>query len=122
GSERNEKTHLYQKPASGVGSDDPFPTVTGPATPQDWSSDGRFIMYRTGGGLEGQDDLWVLPLSGEQKPFGFLTTSFSESQAQLSGDGRWLAYRSNESGRFEVYVQSFPKPAGKWQISTGGAG
>ncbi len=62
----------------------------------------------------------MLPLSDEQKPFGFLTTPFSESQAQLSPDGRWLAYRSNESGRFEVYAQSFPKPAGKWQISTDG--
>jgi dipeptidyl aminopeptidase/acylaminoacyl peptidase len=91
------------------------------AIPEDWSSDGRFIVYRTGG-VVGGEDLWVLPLSDEQKPFGFLTTPFSESQAQLSPDGRWLAYRSNESGRFEVYVQSFPKPAGKWQISTGGGG
>jgi eukaryotic-like serine/threonine-protein kinase len=59
-------------------------------------------------------------LSGDQKPFGLLTTPFSETQAQLSPDGRWVAYVSNESGRFEVYVQNFPKPAGKWQISTDG--
>jgi Tol biopolymer transport system component len=116
---RNEKMQLYQKLASGVGSDDPLPNVTGTAIPEDWSSDGRFIVYVTQG--QGTaEDLWVLPLSGDQKPFAFLTTPFSESQAQLSRDGRWLAYSSNESGRFEVYVQSFPKPAGKWQISTNG--
>ena len=117
---RNGEMRLYQKLASGIGSEDPFPNVTGFAIPEDWSSDGRFIVYRLGGGGGALDDLWVLPLSDEQKPFGFLTTPFSESQAQLSPDGRWLAYRSNESGRFEVYVQGFPKPAGKWQISTDG--
>ena len=120
-SSRNGEMQLYQKLASGIGSEDPFPNVTGFAFPEDWSSDGRFIVYRLGGGGV-LDDLWVLPLSDEQKPFGFLTTPYSESHAQLSPDGRWLAYRSNESGRFEVYVQSFPKPASKWQISTGGGG
>jgi Tol biopolymer transport system component len=118
-SQRNEKTQLYQKLASGVGDDDPLPNVAGIAFTHDWSSDGRFIVYGTLGQGTGED-LWVLPLSGDQKPFGFLTTPFSETQARLSPDGRWLAYSSNESGRIEVYVQSFPKPAGKWQISTDG--
>jgi len=118
-SQRSEKTQLYQKLASGVGNDDPLSNVAGIAYTSDWSSDGQFIVYATMG--QGTaEDLWVLPLSGDQKPFGFLTTPFSEADARLSPDGRWLAYRSNESGRFEVYVQSFPKPAGKWQISTDG--
>ncbi|MBI3472582.1 MAG: PD40 domain-containing protein [Candidatus Solibacter usitatus] len=47
-------------------------------------------------------------------------TPFSESQGQLSPDGRWVAYRSNESGKPEVYVQPFPPSGGKWQISTAG--
>jgi hypothetical protein len=62
----------------------------------------------------------VLPLSGERKPRPFLRTPFSETGPQFSPDGRWLAYVSNESGRNEIYVQPFPGPAGKSQISTEG--
>ena len=65
-------------------------------------------------------DLWVLPLFGERKPFPFVNTNFEESLGQFSPDGRGVAYTSNESGRFEVYVQPFPGPGGKWQVSTGG--
>ncbi|MCH8269243.1 MAG: PD40 domain-containing protein [Acidobacteria bacterium] len=62
----------------------------------------------------------MLPLEGERKPQPFLQTQFSEGPAVFSPDGRWLAYVSDESGRFEIYVQPFPGPGGKWQISTGG--
>jgi Tol biopolymer transport system component len=62
----------------------------------------------------------VLPLSGERKPAPFLVRPFTYHQGQISPDGRWVAYNANESGRPEVYVQDFPKPTGKWQISTGG--
>ena len=65
-------------------------------------------------------NLWVLPLSGERKPFPFVNTNFDERNGQFSPDGRWVAYQSNESGRFEIYVQPFPGPGGKWQVSTGG--
>lgn len=74
-------------------------------------------MYDTG---TGQSDLWVLPLFGDRKPFPFLQRNFDERQAQISPDGRWIAYSSNESGRAEVYVQSFPKPGSKVEISTSG--
>jgi len=47
-------------------------------------------------------------------------TEFTEAESQFSPDGRWVAYTSNESGRYEVYIQSFPKPSGKWQVSNGG--
>ena len=50
----------------------------------------------------------------------FLNSPFVESQAAFSPDGKWLAYRSNESGRFEVYVRPFPGPGGKWQVSPDG--
>ena len=62
----------------------------------------------------------MLPLFGEHKPFPFVNTSFDEALGQFSPDGRWVAYHSNESGRHEVYVQPFPGPGGKWQISTSG--
>ena len=62
----------------------------------------------------------MLPLSGKRKPFPFLQTEFSEEHPQFSPDGRWLAYTSNESGRPEIYVQSFPASSGKWEVSTHG--
>ena len=54
------------------------------------------------------------------KPTVFLNSQFLEVEAAFSPDGRWLAYQSNESGRFEVHVRPFPGPGGKWQVSTGG--
>lgn len=67
-----------------------------------------------------RNDIWVIPLSGEHKPFPFLTTEFSETNANLSPNGQLLAYVSDESRRFEVYVQAFPEHGSKWQISTNG--
>ncbi len=67
-------------------------------------------------------DVWVLPAtgSGEAKPFQALGTEANEMAGTLSPDGRWLAYASDESGRVEVYVQSFPEGGGKRQVSNGG--
>jgi len=88
-----------------------------------WSPDGRYLMYTTSGAKTGLD-LSVLPLEGEKKPFPFLQTEFQETGGQFSpgpaSRSRWVAYNSNETGREEVYVQGFPKPGGKWQVSTGG--
>jgi serine/threonine-protein kinase len=61
-------------------------------------------------------DIFVLPLSGERTLRPFLQTQFREEEARLSPDGRWVAYRSNESGRYEIFVRSFPGPGAKWQI------
>jgi len=118
-SNRDGTTGIYQKLASGVGQEENLVKSEIARWPQDWSSDGRFIVY------EAQDattklDLWVLPLFGDRKPFPFLQTEFSEREGRLSSNGRWMAYDSTESGRREVYVQSFPTPGSKWQISTGG--
>ena len=64
-------------------------------------------------------DIWVLRLA-DRKAQPFLRTPFNESVPRFSPDGRWLSYISNESGRYEVYVQPYPGPGGKWQISTEG--
>lgn len=66
------------------------------------------------------NDLWVLPLAGDSKPSPLLHMPFAESHGQISPDGKWLVYRSNETSRDELYVQPFPSGAGKWQISTSG--
>ena len=101
--------------------------------PTDWSRDGRFLLYMTGalGGPTAPEaagvDIWMLPLGGDRKPVPVLQTNFNELQARLSPDGRWMAYVSDESGRFEIYVKSFnapsttaPTPEGKWLLSKGG--
>src|SRR4029077_20841614 len=66
-------------------------------------------------------DLMVLPLTGDRKPFVYLSTPTNEQQGVFSPDGRWVAYQSNESGEFEVYVRPFPPGrGGQWLVSTGG--
>ena len=74
-------------------------------------------------------DIVILPIEGDEasgwkpgKPTVFLNSPFVEVWPEFSPDGRWLAYMSNESGRYEVYVRPFPGPGGKWQISTEGGG
>jgi serine/threonine protein kinase len=118
-SNRKGTYNLYQKASSGAGNDELLLESSLNKSPNDWSPDGRFLLYvqvdkKTG------FDLWVLPLFGECKPFPFVNTIFVERSGQFSPDGRWVAYESNESGRYEVYVQPFPGPGGKWQVSTGG--
>jgi eukaryotic-like serine/threonine-protein kinase len=84
-----------------------------------FSPDGRFLAY-TDYGTDSRGDIWILPLQGDRKPQPFVQTPFSERDPRLSSDGRWIAYTSDESGRDEVYVQTFPGPGGKWQVSTEG--
>lgn len=62
----------------------------------------------------------MLPLTDDHKPKPFLATQFTEAFPAFSRDGRWIAYQSTESGRYEIYVQPFPGPGGKWQVSTEG--
>lgn len=122
-SNREGASNLYQKAANGVGEDEILLKSTYSKQARDWSADGRFILYRE---LNSQTqwDLWVLPMEGERKPWPWLNTQFSESSARFSPDGKWVAYTSNASGRYEIYIQAFVPGAsaagGKWQISTNG--
>ena len=65
-------------------------------------------------------DLWLAPLAGDRKPIAFLRTRFHDYLGLFSPDGRWIAYQSNESGRYEIYVTSFPDRTDKWRISADG--
>jgi WD40 repeat protein len=85
----------------------------------DWSSDGRFLLFRSLG-RESNWDIWALPMSGERKPVAVVRTKFDERDAQFSPDGRWIAYQSNQSGRFEIYLQRFPGGGEPIPISTNG--
>jgi Tol biopolymer transport system component len=118
---RSAAYDLFQKAANGAGKDELLLRSSTTKYATDWSTDGKFILY------ENQDpktkfDLWVLPMFGDHKPMPYLRTDSNETKARFSPDGRWVAYVSDESGRAEVYVQSFPTTGGKRQISTGGGG
>lgn len=84
-----------------------------------WSPDGSYIVY-SGSNPKTDTDLWILPTTGDRKPRPFLQTSANELQGQISSDGHWIAYTSDESGVWEVYLQSFPSPGVKRAISIGG--
>ncbi len=119
GANRGAGSHFYQKLASGGGQEELLLKADAPSYPTSWSADGRFIFYARVDPKTGFD-LWVLPVEGERQPFPFLQTPFSEGYGRFSPDGHWVAYQSNEQGRFEVFVQTFPASGGKWQVSTNG--
>jgi Tol biopolymer transport system component len=110
---------LFEKAADGQGEEKLLFKSDEAKTACDWTRDGRYIAFQSRG-KETNWDIWVLPTFGDHKPIAFLKTQFAEVLPVFSPDGRYLAYQSNESGRNEVYVQSFPGPGGKWQISTSG--
>jgi eukaryotic-like serine/threonine-protein kinase len=113
--------NLYQKAANGAGNEELVMQSSESKYPYDWSRDGRFVVYAAfGSGKEATGRLWVLPLFGEHKPFAFLKTDFMETQARFSPDGHWMAYVSDESGKDEVYISSFPEASGKVLVSTNG--
>jgi serine/threonine protein kinase/Tol biopolymer transport system component len=112
---------LYQKATSGSGDEQLLWRDSFNKYPMSWSADGKFLLFHTGSSTpQTGNDIWVLPLFAERKPIPFLQTKFSERDARFSPDGRWVAYQSNESGRYEVYVTTFPTSGAKWQISANG--
>jgi Tol biopolymer transport system component len=85
-----------------------------------WSPDGSTIAFAHQEGKTGWD-MWILPLSGDRKPYPLIVTSANELWGKFSPDGEWLSYVSDESGRQELYVAPFPGPGEKRQVTSGGA-
>ncbi len=117
---RNLVRQLYWQAANGSAPDELLLETARNKAAQDWSPDGGFISF-----VEVQEDarnfdIWMLPLAGDRKPFPFVRTSADEQQPTFSRDGRSVAYSSNTSGRFEVYVKPFPGPGDPALISTAG--
>jgi Tol biopolymer transport system component len=122
-SDRMGQRDIYKKLADGSGPEELLLERKGEQkNVEDWSPDGKYLVYNYAPPF--QIHLYVLPLAGDRKPVPFLNTEFRTMQGQFSPNGRWLAYRSGESGRGEVYVQGFAldssQPRGKWQVSTSG--
>ena len=84
-----------------------------------WSRESKLLVFESFGATSNRE-IWILPLEGDRKPYPYLRTNFDNRAPALSPDGHWLAYQSDESSRTEVYVQKFPGPGEKNQISTEG--
>jgi eukaryotic-like serine/threonine-protein kinase len=109
---------LYLKPTDGPGQYDLL-VEAGGNQPTDWSADGQTIVYEHRD-PKTQNDLWLKSVSGERKARPFLATPANETGGRVSPDGRWIAYTSDESGRNEIYVTSFPEARSTTRISMDG--
>jgi eukaryotic-like serine/threonine-protein kinase len=123
-SNRLGQRDIYRKPADGSGSEELLlGGKGGHKNVEDWSRDGRYLIYNYQPAT-GSAHLYVLPLDGDRKPAPFVNLEFTTQHGQFSPNGRWVAYRSSESGRPEVYVQGFTldssQQRGKWQVSVAG--
>ena len=120
-SDRSGRTGLYQKAANGAGGEQLLLEPSGSRNLDDWSRDGRFLLYSQVDSKT-RSDLWLMPLAGDRKPTVYVNSEFNETHGQFSPDGHWIAYASDESGRPEIYVRPFPLTAdsGKWTVSSGG--
>src|SRR5467141_1450529 len=110
--------NIYWQRADGSGGLERLTSSEYTQVPMSWSPDGQLLAFMENNPTTGYD-IWVLRLS-HHKAQPFLRTPFNESVPRFSPDGRWLTYVSNESGRYEIYVQPYPGPGGKWLISTEG--
>jgi Tol biopolymer transport system component len=118
-SDRGGPFELYQKPVRGAGEEKLLLQTGEFKSPTSWSSDGKYVAY-TSRNPKTQYDVWALPTFGDKKPIPIAVSPFAEQTAMFSPDSHYVAYLSNESGRDEIYVQTFPEPGGRWQVSNGG--
>jgi serine/threonine-protein kinase len=107
---------ILRIPADGSGATEPMLARPGPQYVTDWSPDGRYLVYNHE--VRSSSDIWLLPLGEEPRPL--VSTAADEQHARISPDGKWFVYESNETGRFEVYVRSFPDGSNQRTVSVGG--
>jgi Tol biopolymer transport system component len=113
--------NMYLKPASGTTEEKAIHPSPDDERPQSWSPDGRYLVYDTRPTSRlGVAEIMILPLVGEQKPYSLLNAPYANSGGQVSPDGHWIAFISNQTGRNEVCVSTFPEVRGTWQVSTAG--
>jgi Tol biopolymer transport system component len=118
-SRRDGRQALMTTSAAGGGVEQEIATWPHTVRPTDWSSDGRLLLFTSRDPRTGLD-VWVMPVMGDGKANALIQTSFNESDARFSPDGRWVAYVSNDSGVDQVFVRSFPQTESRWQVSVSG--
>jgi serine/threonine-protein kinase len=119
-SARGRSMNLYWKPVDGSGPEELFVESENKLQPFSWSADGNLFAYQEFNMSTDDIDIWVLPLDGGREPHPLLHTEYKEVLPDFSPDGQWLAYVSNESGRWEVNVRPYPGPGAVIQVSTDG--
>jgi eukaryotic-like serine/threonine-protein kinase len=114
---KDGKPRIFVKPYDGSGDETELFSADYRLYLNFWSRDGKYLMidYMA---QNAQSDLLVLPLTGDKKPWMYLDSKRDEYESSISPDGKWIAYDSDESGSYQIYVRSFPGKEGKWQIST----
>ena len=113
--------NVHAHRSDGSGQDRLLARLDRPIQGADWSRDGQWLLMRTDDAAEGHGDIVGKRTSGDTAAVPLAATPFEELHPALSRDGRWMAYSSNESGQYEVYVRPFPNAAsGRWQVSIGG--
>ena len=117
-SRRTSKANLFWQAADGSGEAEQLATSEYTQSPSSWSPDGKTLLFMQVNPQTSQD-LWVMHMT-DRKTEPLLLTPVSEAAGRISPDSRWMVYMSDESGRREIYVRSFPGPGGKWQISSDG--
>jgi len=116
-SNRGGTSGIYVRSADGRGDAESVYTVEGQCAVQDWSRDGKYLAIDSG---IGKNDLWILNLE-DGEAFALVSSDFDVGYARFSPDGKWIAYISNESGKYELYLTRFPSGEGKWQLSKNAA-
>ena len=111
---------MWWMPADRSGPEERLTTVGARQSVVSFSPDGRYLAFNQMEPGGTGSDAWVLPLQGDRTPQPLIRSKFAEGSARFSPDGRWVAYCSNESGRAEVYVQPWPGPGPKIQVSSEG--
>ena len=112
---------MWIQPTSGSGTQEKLQTPKSFGTVTSWSLNGRYVFFMVQNNATRQD-IYYVDLNGDKKLTPFIQSPANDMAAVLSPNNKWLAYTSDESGRPEIYVTSFPEPGGKWQVSNGGGG
>ncbi len=110
--------NLYWQSADGAGDAERLTTSDHPQRAFSWTPDGKTLAFADIDPIN-RADIWVVR-GDDRKPRPLVKTPFEDTGPAFSPDGRWIAYMSNQSGQYEVYVQAFPSGGRRWQVSTGG--
>jgi Tol biopolymer transport system component len=124
GSRRNGKWGIYRMPTDGTSGEELLyessrPTVSAAVLPMAWSPDGQSIVFYVND-PNTQGDQWLLRLDGDKKPVLLIQTPGNDDASQISPDGKWIAFRSDKSGRQEIYMERFPSGSERRQVSKDG--